>query len=352
MTKETSNKLYICTFIMTIFIIIFHCVPRNFSYVFNEYPYSNFISNYFYNIYTYGGSIALDFFFCQTGFFLYYKLTKENYLKKIGKRLKTLLIPFMFWNVLYLFVYVGLGLGWEGFKLSLNSIIGGFSFLPFDGPFWYIFSIIIFMLAVPFLIRIKDNKKLHFILFFLILALAIYISIFPNEKIANMKYYFCLERAIRFLPAYFLGAILAMNSDFRNRFHSIFNGKRKVLFIVLFILSTFLWTIKIPSIIEWIISRIRPLLLFGIIDERKFVNEVSQNVKFTFIIYASHYLIIDILFKFVFDRLNFINNYFVCIFLPLIIAAIVYFINYLLYSIIKKIKFKDKIFLLIAGGRG
>ena len=104
--------------------------------------------------------------------------------------------------------------------------------------------------------------------------------------------------------------------------------------------------------IEWIISRIRPLLLFGIIDERKFVNEVSQNVKFTFIIYASHYLIIDILFKFVFDRLNFINNYFVCIFLPLIIAAIVYFINYLLYSIIKKIKFKDKIFLLIAGGRG
>ena len=46
------------------------------------------------------GSLGVTFFFIKSAFLLYYNLNRDNMKGKIIRRLKTLGIPFLIWNVL------------------------------------------------------------------------------------------------------------------------------------------------------------------------------------------------------------------------------------------------------------
>lgn len=349
--KEISNKLYVLTFIMTIAIVIFHCVPGNFNLITSQvYPFSNFISNYVYNLYDDFSSIALGFFFAQTGFFLYNNLTKDNIRVRFKKRLKSLLVPFVFWNLFFFIVYIVLDM-FADYKFSLNSLIGGFSFLPFDGPLWYVFTILVLLFFLPLLQKIKDKKVLQIVLFIISIGVAIYVSLYPGSWLRSFKYYFCIERAIRYIPAYLFGAGIAMNKSFKKIFDSIFNnGKFKYIFILLFILNTFTWCINLPQIASWFITRISPLFVFGMIDCKK-IKTVSDYFKFTFLIYALHYMVKDLLFKYVFNNISFANNILVPIFIPILVAFVAYLICLLIFILINKLKFRNKVWMIMTGGR-
>ena len=237
------------------------------------------------------------------------------------------------------------------YKFSLNSLIGGFSFLPFDGPLWYVFTILVLLLFLPLLQKIKNKKALQIVLLIISVLAAIYVSLYPFNWLRNFKYYFCIERAVRYIPAYIFGACLAMNENFKNIFDNIFNnGKYKFIFIPLFILYTFTWCMNLPKLISWIITRISPLLVFGMIDGKK-IEKIPEYFKFTFLIYALHFMIKDVLFKFIFKKITFPNNAIVPILIPIVVAVVAYLICLIIYILVNKLKFRDKVWMIITGGR-
>lgn len=57
----------------------------------------------------YFSQVAVPFFFFSSGYFFFYKVKQWNiqcYKKKIEKRLKTLLVPYLLWNVLALCIII------------------------------------------------------------------------------------------------------------------------------------------------------------------------------------------------------------------------------------------------------
>ncbi|MBR0500105.1 MAG: acyltransferase [Bacteroidales bacterium] len=108
--------------------------------------------------------VAVPCFFLISGFLFFSQLedkwNTDVWIGKIKKRIKTLLIPYLLWNIIAALAIWGYRWGFarmhgETYPTLLDHIIqarglwdssGG---LPFDGPLWFIRHLIIFVLAAP-----------------------------------------------------------------------------------------------------------------------------------------------------------------------------------------------------------
>lgn len=131
--------------------------------------------------------VAVPLFFMFSGFLFFYKLDKfttSTYRNKLVKRIGTLLIPYIFWNlVLILYYLLGrfLGLGSQ-FGIGFNFIDylslfwnfevhpingGGIASFPISIQFWYIRDLMVSVLLSPIIYWL--TKKLHI---YFVIALA------------------------------------------------------------------------------------------------------------------------------------------------------------------------------------
>ncbi len=124
--------------------------------------------------------LAVPSFFFISGYFFFSKFNISQwdwkiFFEKIKKRLKTLLLPYLLWNMLYLLPSFGLyGLGrlswhdfsenltwhifWDIYSSPTTNILGVMRFgtVPLDGPLWFIRDLMFCCLFSPlafFLIR-------------------------------------------------------------------------------------------------------------------------------------------------------------------------------------------------------
>lgn len=113
--------------------------------------------------------VAVPLFFMFSGFLFFFKseeLTFSNYKGKLTKRIRTLLIPYLFWNstpILYYLLGRFLGLGsqygigfgfidyikpfWDNYSPHLNG--EGIASYPICTPFWYIRDLMVTVLLSP-----------------------------------------------------------------------------------------------------------------------------------------------------------------------------------------------------------
>lgn len=118
------------------------------------------------------GPIAVSLFSMITGYFFFYKLQSYSfsiYKTEINKRVKTLLLPYLLWNIiaiilLYFKNYVGEKAGLD-FAYSAKEVfvLGHYNLLelivlPINGPLWYVRDIIGLVLLSP-LIYILIYKR-------------------------------------------------------------------------------------------------------------------------------------------------------------------------------------------------
>lgn len=116
-------------------------------------------------------SIAVPYFFFTSGYFLGGKLDTERwYLDALKSRMRTLLLPYMLWNLLYLLFEAGLVVSanfahgralLEGVA-SLNPIsIFGLdpSFAPYLFTYWYIKALLVLVILSPILICLIRRTK-------------------------------------------------------------------------------------------------------------------------------------------------------------------------------------------------
>lgn len=122
----------------------------------------------FVKVFISGQSVPVYFFISGFLFFLGYRLTMESFSKKISTRVKSLLVPYIIWNVLavialYLPLLPGLGSlmptlsATVKFDLSLSSLWEWFVMsdtsyhLPADPAMWYIRNLMVVCLFTPFI---------------------------------------------------------------------------------------------------------------------------------------------------------------------------------------------------------
>lgn len=145
-------------------------------------------------------NLAVPTFFLTSGLFFYYQkdgyeFTRSTYIKKISSRAKTLLIPYLFWNIsamiIDLFLYRLTGMTAQLnrppdhsqlFLLqSLWSVPRGDGY-PFVFPLWYLRDLIVLSAASPIIyFMIKKTKIFSLIFFFALKVFAVPLVLVSQE---------------------------------------------------------------------------------------------------------------------------------------------------------------------------
>ena len=146
--------------------------------------------------------LCMSWFFALTGFLLFHNLSFQNMGSKMKTRVRTLLVPYLLWQVIYIIKSVLQGNSW-----TAPDIFGQIFLLriwPPLGAFWYIYTVFLFALILsPILLLLFKNKKVGW---FSVLSLIILLYIFwEYVHIGNGRYHYTGNIKMHF-PAYVIGA--------------------------------------------------------------------------------------------------------------------------------------------------
>lgn len=332
MELKRENIVFM-SFISTIMIIVYHnkvLSPEEIASGWRGASYLLSISNVF-------GMMAMCYFFFISGFLFFKGLTQEKYFQKIIKRFKSLIIPFVFWQVVYV-VAVSLYLKrFIGFSLVKIFDIRQF---PYNAPIWYLNGLfILFIFSYALLCFYKSNfsrkKKLYIILFFAVILLKL-INI--NELSSRIGY---LNNILTYTSVFLYGTYLGYFKMEQDELQ-----QSTAIMIVTYIISLIFLKSNVINII-YVLFIIIILQSINISDKlvRKTVFSLS------FVLYANQ----AILFSTVVDNMNryirhsripFLSMKYLLSQILLILLSII--IAYIIKRISNKISFLNK---LVTGGR-
>lgn len=175
-------------------------------------------------------SIGVPWFFVISGFLFFYNidnLSTDVYFKKVSKRVKTLLVPFLIWNVIAIlwklkcflpvlsdfyspyeliitpsrlfntFFYNGYTNGIFVNNSMINEVS---SYHPIDGPLWFIRELMVMALCSPLFWILLKHRKIG-----LVFIISIGFLWMASEQLLNSQYLISFVTAIFFFSwgAYF-----------------------------------------------------------------------------------------------------------------------------------------------------
>ncbi len=179
LTFRQSDALRIATFLATAMVVLRHSFNLHRYYPGGN-PWMpvmdfNIATQRFFTEFT---NVAIPAFFFMSGFLFFRDLADwRECFPKWRKRLKTLLLPYILWNLILLCLVLGaysipslrpqmsvtynvqLSSGWFLDRMTLHPIMG---------HFWYIRTLMIFLLFAPILYLLLHNQALSFILLFIL----------------------------------------------------------------------------------------------------------------------------------------------------------------------------------------
>ena len=164
-SQQTSNKISILSFIATIMVVYRHGFTGKAFFESGCVGLDKFIQNGIGHI----TEIAVPYFFIVSGFFFwkvdYHKW--NNYKQMITKKCKTLLVPFVFWNLLA----IPFWLYRKSVNMSTSDILKSFFLSEPYGPLWYVRDLMVFMLLSPIISFIFSEKSKYILLVLLVFLL-------------------------------------------------------------------------------------------------------------------------------------------------------------------------------------
>ena len=229
-------------------------------------------------------SFVVPAFFIISGYLFFMNVEGRTiskwYRDKIKKRAKTLLLPYIIWNLITLTLdflkYVRHSICWINYgDTSLWGVINKtfFDYMPIDLPLWYIRDLIFLVIFSPALYYLLKRVTYLFVI-----VIGIWYFIGGNFMITGKQ------------RAYLRGGLLAI----RNFNLLLFNTRWQILLAVsfTFVLSVFMffdcWT-KIPQAY----AVIMPFVFFNLINycsSNISMKEIGRALsKYSEIIYYSHY---------------------------------------------------------------
>ena len=338
MEKRLSDKFRWFSLIMTFMIVCYHSAPHFILLLTSDR--NDKITIYIKNFYETFGSYALIFFFTTSAYFFY--KSKLNTSIKLKKRIKTLLIPFVLWNILYMifFLVMDRSMICEG---GVFRIVLGFSLEPFDGPLWYIPALFLYFICFNELPnRIRDKKGVVYIIVVQIIIGAVFRELL-NRHIIEFRFDYYVERFIRFIPAFWFGASCPGLIEKANKKT---DWSYPFIFMLMLIISTIIGDTGVTVILLYIsmFSLWKSISIYGIKRYRGFI------VINTFVIYAAHDAIIRVLLALLYKcSLGWlVFSYSIVLFIPIFITIAIVIISFLPSTIVNKNRFLQ---FALAGGR-
>lgn len=160
------KKKTILSFIAVVFIVIIHNSATN-QYALTP-DFFTQTTNGLHTFFAYIiGSVAVPFFFFVSGIAFFRNYQQNLYFKKLQSRIKTILIPYLIWNIiglLFAIIYTYTPLssyisGRELFDPSVKNIFEGIFLYKYNFQFWFLYDLIIYILLTP-VIYLCINHKL------------------------------------------------------------------------------------------------------------------------------------------------------------------------------------------------
>jgi hypothetical protein len=319
---------------------------------------------------------------CNYGFFLFAgylffsnitTLNKENYTKKIKTRIKTLLIPYILWNIINVLLRPVIILGgriikrdgdWGRFSIFFNELLDkgiwniflhyntwgnktnilGLprpSMGPFSIPMWFLQTLITLTIISPVICFIcKYMKKYGIILFGLLYYTGIWFSI-PGFSIAAFFFYL--------FGAYY--GIHKKNLITEMRRYGIFCY---VISIVLLVPSMYynydgISTYNFFNPIFLFTMVITSINIVSYLIEKKKIKVNKTLARATFFVYAIHTVLVLSIVGFIFDKIFRSNTPIILIFRYFTVPIITAYLCVIIYYIMKKIM--PKMLSLLSGNR-
>lgn len=302
------------------------------------------------------GLSVVPCFFMFSGFLFFYNIDNLQgnwFFRKLESRFRTLVIPFILWNIIFIIVsFIKVSIGFKlGIPRALEEYMDFMSMNkikalwvdPIDMPLWYIRDLISVIVISPILYILLKKIKLWGLLLIYILYLI------PQFEISSPL---ISQTAIFFFS---IGVYCSMyKKDFYLLAEKLLFPSG-IIFITLSTISTFYsMSPDIKIQLSRIFIPIGVIFFIGLSTKicrkkarvSKFCINMSQSV---FFIYAFHELYIKNWSKGLANRLGLYNNYegaiISYIILPVLVLAICLFVYYLLK------RYTNKFLIILTGGR-
>lgn len=323
-----SEKIKVASFLCTIMVVLRHSL--NHIAFWNEWR-SDLLAGTIEGGFSILTQIAVPYFFLVSGFFFLKKSYYDNsYLVMFKKKWKTLIVPYILWNIIGLAEQV---LAREYQFISIDLFLYDFLLSEWNGPLWYVRTLILFMFLYPLYGWIfKINS---YLLHFVVLVFLLYLWM-PVD---------CRVLSTEGLLFFYIGGCLQKYSFLLDKTFD----KLKVLLACLF------WVIVCFIQPMWCKLTSHVITLFGIVVfwnlvdfmPSRFVNKILKVAGLSFFIYANHVYPLKAI-KITFAKLfpgNEIVALFVYFFAPIVVVIVFTYIGLLLQ------KKAPKIMAFVTGGR-
>ena len=320
--------------------------------------------------------IAVPCFYLFSGYLFFYKIetfNKSIYFNKMRKRINTLIVPYILWNILLIMITIlGKSVKMNGDALIYINELSDFGILrlfwncsewgsnninflgwgipnygPVLLPLWFLRDLIMMVIISPLIYIFIDRTKIFGIIFLWILYYTKIWIIIPGFSSALFLSALC----------YFsLGAFFSING---RTFIESFRKKSTLWFIIAFIsliLSTYFDGSDLKKYFMPVYITSGAISLINIVSYLTAENKLSISThlsKASFFIYTTHSIvlldltqkILDKTFKFIFSSDNFFSLTFKYIFAPVICI----FSVLIIYNLAKK--FTPKVLNILTGDR-
>jgi hypothetical protein len=298
------------------------------------------------------GSIAVPCFFLFSGFFFFYKkeeLDTSFYFNQWRKRVRTLLIPYFIWNVLYIliiliknitFSHLGLVID-NGYQMVYNNSLYNLLWsMPVNYPMWFLRDLIVMSLLAPLFALLFKYTKVYGLLFLFLIYVLGFDSNIPGFSMTAILFF-----GAGVYMAIFKKNILAVCSKWR-----LFTT---VVAVFLLCISTYC------NGTSYHLQLSRLFIPFGIICMVNFINIIISNEKLkrflcsmsptVFFIYAIHAIYIINWLKGGLYRTSLANSGLGMIICYILIPFIVLFICLVLYYLLRTTA--PRLLSVLVGGR-
>lgn len=374
-----SNTIKYLRFPLTVGIILAHSNLGRLGFVVHGVQYGmNYPDWYYYFNVLFSEVLAclcVPTFFVVSGYLFFYKtdFDEKVYIQKLKKRFRTLMIPYLLWNLIALLVKatkmlpifssIFQNMGNIEFRFSLIRLFRTFFYddgnsglfidhfqiihvttpLPINGPMWYVRDLIVIILLTPLIYWLTKKFKYWFII-----GLAIYLYLFGHLLLPEGSY---LSLVIDYMFFFSWGAYYSINKQ------NLTSEMQKLkyvayifipaIFIDLFTIDTKYNTyIFLPYIIIGIISI---FIITSILMEKGKLHINNTLANCSFFVFALHSLILNDLGKLLFMACQLNDTPLVLLFLYIAIPTITIVICVWLYKLLNK--YLPTICGLLTGGR-
>lgn len=276
MREIEKNKISYLYFISSILVILVHSI-NNTSVIQKIFSIDSGLSQF-----------AVPLFFMLSGFLFFRNVyTKDDVVNKLKRRVYSLLIPYLLWNVIYYIIYLVVK---PGVGVSFVNLIEAAINHTYNPSFWFIYQLILLTL-VSYIIFIILKKDAHYLIAILI------ISFFIAK---NIDIPFINEDALIY---YMSGALF---SRLYNNNKISFIDKKNALIMIPIAILFFMINRILKAVIDTNINYVHiftlsivylrlsvSFLIFYLVDLFiKYDTKVPEYAKNTFMLYAIHYMIV------------------------------------------------------------